>query len=225
MYIARRSGQLANPSTQMISSTMCLTEWVDFFNHDAMNALDDFNRADAADAGAWIARCCASTQWRARMVAGRPYESAAQLLTAADSHWRALVEADFLEAFRGHPKIGQPPPVEADVRADSNADSANSTNSAALCAPNATALASDEQAGATAASAPVSAALARGNARYESKFGFIFIVCASGKGGGEMLELLQGRLDHDRATEIKAAAEEQRKITALRIHKLLAGDD
>ncbi len=78
-----------------------------------------------------------------------------------------------------------------------------------------------EQSGINEAAGTTIASLAAGNRDYEQRFGFIFIVCATGKGSEEMLAILQARLQNDAETEIAVAAEEQRKITRLRLEKLL----
>ena len=180
-----------------------LTAAPEFSTIHAMTTLDQFNRLGAAAAFELIARCCASARWSKRMVASRPYGSVDELTQAADRHWRSLAQRDFLEAFGGHPKIGDP----------------NSANGAPAGNRR---IAADEQAGAAGATARVSASLARHNDVYEEKFGFIFIVCASGKTAEQMLSLLRARLRNTRAEELVNAAEEQRKITQLRIRKLFA---
>ncbi len=168
-----------------------------------MTTLDQFNRLGAAAAFELIARCCASARWSKRMVASRPYGSVDELTQAADRHWRSLAQRDWLEAFGGHPKIGDP----------NSANGAHAGNRR---------IAAAEQAGAADATARVSASLARHNGVYEEKFGFIFIVCASGKTAEQMLSGLRARLHNTRAEELVNAAEEQRKITQLRIRKLFA---
>ena len=168
----------------------------------ARTTLDGFNRLETAAAGALMARCCASVRWVERMVAARPYHSMDALSDAADAHWREMSDNDVLRAFRGHPQIGRP---------DSLENAHQSTR----------ALAEGEQSGMAGAPAEVRAAMAGYNRDYEQKFGFIFIVCASGKTAGQMLDLIRARLGNTRAAEIANAAEEQRKITGLRIRKLL----
>jgi OHCU decarboxylase len=128
------------------------------------------------------------------MAALQPFEDRAALLRAADRVWWSLGEADHLEAFSAHPKIGQ------------KASSAWSQK---------------EQAGAANAEQATLAELAELNQRYDAKHGFIFIVCASGRSADAMLAELRTRLDRDRATELRTAAEEQAKITRLRLGKLL----
>ena len=136
------------------------------------------------------------------MVGNRPYDSADALRLAADDNWRGLAEADYLQAFDGHPKIGDVGSLKAKY--------ANTKE-----------LAAGEQSSVNEASDEVIRALADGNTRYQEKFGFIFIVCASGKSAGEMLALLQARLPNNRDRELANAAEEQRKIFHLRLEKLL----
>jgi OHCU decarboxylase len=117
--------------------------------------------------------------------------------------WRALDEADWREAFRAHPRIGE---NKADA-GQTDREKAWSTG---------------EQAGMLTAAAQTQQALAEGNRRYEERFGYIYIVCATGRTAEEMLNLLTERLSNDPAAEILVAAEEQRKITRLRLEKLLS---
>ena len=164
--------------------------------------LTQLNQAQPPQAQDAFMQCCTSSTWVSRMVADRPYANAAQLASRADANWQHLQESDYLQAFEGHPKIGD---------MDSLAKKYATTK----------ALASGEQAGVKSANAGVLQALAEGNQNYLAKFGFIFIVCASGKSAAEMLALLQARLTNDRTTELNIAAEEQRKIFHLRLEKLL----
>jgi OHCU decarboxylase len=120
----------------------------------------------------------------------------------ADRIWRSLGSADWLEAFQAHPRIGE-------------------KKAAAAQSEEARKWSAQEQSGIRDAAADTMAALAEGNRDYEQRFGFIFIVCATGKSSEEMLAILQRRLQNDAETEIAVAAEEQRKITRLRLEKLL----
>ena len=131
-------------------------------------------------------------------MARRPFGRDAKLLAVARVEWFGLTEVDWLEAFSHHPRIGDRAELEARF-------------------PDTHDLSSKEQAGVGAAPADVLTALAEGNQAYADKFGFIFIVCATGKSAEEMLKLLRDRLRHDRASELRIAAEEQAKITALRL--------
>ena len=132
------------------------------------------------------------------MLARRPFGSQAALLAAAREEWFALSERDWLEAFSHHPKIGDRASLAARFPATHD-------------------LSAREQSGVASASARVIDELADANQTYLERFGFIFIVCATGKSAAEMLALLRARLPNDRATELRNAAEEQAKITALRL--------
>ena len=136
------------------------------------------------------------------MSAARPFADVDELLTKADSIWRSLSSEDWLEAFRAHPKIGEKKAAAAQSEEAQN-------------------WSAQEQSGVKNAKADTVTALAAANRDYEQRFGFIFIVCATGKGSEEMLAILRGRLQNNPATEIGIAAKEQRKITRLRLGKLL----
>ncbi|QDG51631.1 allantoicase [Persicimonas caeni] len=146
--------------------------------------------------------CCGSTRWADTMVEQRPYASIEALQQTADEVWADLGEEDYLEAFSAHPKIG-----ERKAEGDQTEKSKQWSE--------------QEQKGAADASNEMLDALLEKNVAYQERHGFIFIVCASGKSADEMLAMLEERLENDRATEIENAAEEQRKITALRLEKLI----
>ena len=164
--------------------------------------LAKLNELTHADATTAFMQCCTATAWVEQLVQARPFASADELKTKADAIWSTLTEKDFLEAFDGHPKIGDVGSLKAKYA-------------------NTKALASGEQSSVNEASDEVINALAAGNTAYEEKFGFIFIVCATGKSAAQMLALLEARLPNDRDTELKNAAEEQRKIYHIRLEKLL----
>jgi 2-oxo-4-hydroxy-4-carboxy-5-ureidoimidazoline decarboxylase len=145
-----------------------------------------------------LLRACGSTRWVSRMMSRRPFGREAKLLSVARIEWFGLTEADWLEAFSHHPQIGDRAALEARFPATHD-------------------LSSKEQSGVGGANADVIAALAQTNAAYLDRFGFIFIVCATGKSAEEMLQLIRERLSNDRATELRIAAEEQAKITAIRL--------
>ncbi len=136
---------------------------------------------------------------------GRPYSTLEDLLARADRIWSSLSSADWLEAFRSHPKIGEKK-ASQDVSAQSQRWSGQ------------------EQSGVSDAGHETVNALATLNRAYEEKFGFIFIICATGKSSDEMLASLQERFQHDYDTELRLAAAEQAKITELRLKKLLTSD-
>jgi 2-oxo-4-hydroxy-4-carboxy-5-ureidoimidazoline decarboxylase len=142
------------------------------------------------EARALLTTACGAQRWVDRMLMRRPFGSRAALAAVAREEWFALDEADWREAFSHHPKIGE-----------KSADR----------------LASQEQSGVSGAAPQVLAELAAANREYEKKFGYIFIVCATGKSAEEMLALLRSRLSNDAAAEIRVAAEEQAKITTLRL--------
>jgi 2-oxo-4-hydroxy-4-carboxy-5-ureidoimidazoline decarboxylase len=168
-----------------------------------MSAIERLNELPVEVAKEELARCCGAAAWVERVVAARPFLTMEEFLGIAEREWFALTEKDWLEAFSHHPKIG-----EGGVEALRKKFASTAT------------WASNEQAGVSVASDEVLHALARGNEQYAAKFGFIFIVCATGKSASEMLGLLEARLPNDRATELRNAAGEQAKITALRLRKL-----
>jgi OHCU decarboxylase len=150
-------------------------------------------------ARAILSRACGSTRWVDRMMSRRPFGRDAKLLSVARVEWFGLTEADWLEAFAQHPRIG-----DGDARFPETHD-----------------LSAKEQAAVGEARTDVLTALAEANQAYADKFGFIFIVCATGKSAEEMLGLLRDRLPNDRASELRIAAEEQARITALRLGHLV----
>jgi 2-oxo-4-hydroxy-4-carboxy-5-ureidoimidazoline decarboxylase len=154
--------------------------------------------ATPAAAETLLRRACGSTRWVERMLARRPFGSDAALLSAAREVWFSLGEADWLEAFAHHPKIGDRASLAARFPATHD-------------------LSVKEQSAAATANAHVLDELAAANDAYFARFGFIFIVYATGKSADEMLALLRVRLPNDRATELRNAADEQAKITALRL--------
>ena len=164
-------------------------------------ALERLNEADVAEAEPMFRDCCGSGRWARLMVLARPFASESELISSADAVWRDLRDADWLEAFSAHPKIGEKKQAQPERSADWSAG---------------------EQAGMDSADESVRQNLADANRAYYDKFGFIFIVCATGKSAEEMLELCQRRLGNDRETEIRVAAVEQQKITEIRLRKLLS---
>jgi OHCU decarboxylase len=168
-----------------------------------MSALAHLNALPADEAERELLTCCGSREWARRMAAGRPFRDAEEVMDEADAVWWELDPSDWLEAFRSHPRIGEKK-AEAGQTGRERAWSAG------------------EQAGMGSAAEETQRALAEGNREYEARFGHIYIVCATGKSADEMLALLNARLANAPETEIRAAAEEQRKITRIRLEKLLA---
>lgn len=165
--------------------------------------IDALNRLTEADAAAAFTQCCAAQRWVERMVIDRPFESLAEMLEISDRIWEECDVDDYLEAFEGHPRIGD---VESLAKKYANTKG----------------WAGGEQKGVEGADRAVLERLAKGNADYEAKFGHIFIVCATGRSAAEMLALLEARMPNDPKTEVMVAAEEQNKITRIRLKKLLA---
>lgn len=165
--------------------------------------LEDLNQLAVSDASHTFMQCCTSSTWVNNMVAARPFSDEKALRQAADDAWLGLAEQDYFEAFEGHPKIGDVSSLRAKY--------ANTKE-----------LAGDEQGLVKEADDTVLDVLSQGNSDYEAKFGFIFIVCATGKSAKQMSDLLQARLPNNKAQELVNAAEEQRKIFQLRIDKALA---
>ncbi len=136
---------------------------------------------------------CDATAWVSKMVTGRPYPSTAEVLSKAHDSFDRLNAEDWLEAFSGHPRIGE--------RGDTQANR--------------------EQSGTASASREMIARLATVNEQYESKFGFTYIVYATGKTAEEMLEIAETRLSNSRDQEIRNAATEQRSIAETRLRRML----
>ena len=147
-------------------------------------------------------KCCGSSAWVKRMVNSKPFYDVESLHEVSDKIWNSLSSQDYLEAFTHHPQIG-----DIDSLKKKFASTAN--------------WAGTEQKGTTQASDKVLQQLKIGNDAYLQRFGFIFIVCATGKTAQQMLDLLNDRLPNDKAIELHNAAEEQNKITHLRLDKLL----
>lgn len=164
--------------------------------------IETLNALPPEEAEARFRDCCAANHWIQGMLDARPYGSAEALFARSKALWPELTEQDWLDAFEAHPKIGD-------------------VNSLRAKYANTKAMASGEQAGASVASEDVLQRLKAGNDAYLAKFGFIFIICASGKSASEMLELLEARLSNSRSEELENAAKEQAKISELRLEKLL----
>ncbi len=162
--------------------------------------LAEWNKADEATALEAMIACCGARRWASAMIALRPISSVLELSEAADRVWDTMQEPDWMEAFACHPRIGE---RKAHATAKSVAWSRQEQSSAASTAD------------------AIRAELAADNALYEERFGFTYIVCATGKSAEEMLAILKRRLESDRAAELKEAAEQQRQITQIRLGKWL----
>jgi 2-oxo-4-hydroxy-4-carboxy-5-ureidoimidazoline decarboxylase len=146
-------------------------------------------------------QCCGSTGWVNKMIPVFPVEDLVDLLECAEEKWYECSEEDWLEAFEHHPKIGD-------------------INSLKERFANTKEWAEGEQAAVKQTSKEVLKELSEYNKTYEEKFGFIFIICATGRSAEEMLVFLKERLHNSKAEEIAIAAREQLKIFQLRLEKL-----
>jgi OHCU decarboxylase len=161
-----------------------------------LSRLDWFNELPEEEAAAELLAVCHSRRWAKEVAAGRPYPDLAGLQRAADEVWTGLEPEDWLEAFAAHPRIGEGGGASADWSRQ-------------------------EQAGVGGAGQDVQEQLARGNAEYERRFGHVFLISAAGREAPEILAQLQARLGNDPADELRVAAEEHRRITRLRLERLV----
>jgi OHCU decarboxylase len=161
------------------------------------DTLASFNRLSRGEAERRLLACCGSRAWASKLAAGRPYASVAAVIQMADDVWAQLKHADWLEAFAAHPRIGE-----------SGGRSPDSSNR--------------EQKGVMSAKEETLAVLAEGNRLYEERFGHVFLISATGRSAQDVLAALRQRIENDPATELDVAAEEQRKITRLRLKSMLS---
>ena len=159
--------------------------------------LASFNRLSRGGAEQRLLACCGSRAWASRVAAGRPYASVAALVETGDTIWGELKPSDWLEAFGAHPRIGE--------RGGHSPASSNR-----------------EQKGIMSAREEVLALVAEGNRLYEERFGHVFLISAAGRSAEDVLAALRQRIENDPASELHVAAEEQRKITRLRLKSMLS---
>ena len=171
-----------------------------------MTSVAAFDKMPATEAADLLLACCGARRWVDGMVARRPFHLLGVLLGNADEVWSTMGPADWREAFEHHPRLG-------DAR------------SSAAQSDRAQTWSSGEQAGLSDASLELRTKLAAANEAYEARFGFICIICATGLSAAEILTLTEERMDNDLEDEIAIAAEEQRKITRLRLLKLFKEPD
>ena len=165
--------------------------------------LATFNKLGLIELFAALQKCCGATEWINLMMQDHPFKTQQEVFDQAIEHWNfSCKKEDWLEAFDHHPKIGNLKNLEKKFAATKN-------------------WSGEEQAAVKQANAATLQALADGNKAYEKKFGYIFIVCATGKSASEMLTLLERRIDNKPSKEIKIAVREQEQITQLRLEKLL----
>jgi OHCU decarboxylase len=158
--------------------------------------LGQLNGMPEYDAVVELLKCCGSTAWAHTMAGVRRFDNFNSLCIRSERIWWQLEPADWLEAFRAHARIGERKVPDG--------------------------WSAQEQSGMNTAAASTSEALARANEQYLARFGYIFIVCATGKSAEEMLSILEGRMRNDPADELSIAATEQSKITRLRLEKLIS---
>lgn len=164
--------------------------------------LAEFNALPPEGAAAELLRCCGCRRWAEAVAARRPFSSRDELVAAADREWSRTSREEWLEAMSHHPRIGGKDALRAKFAATQQ-------------------WSQGEQASVAQADEATLDALAAGNAEYEKKNGFIFIVCATGLSAAEMLARLKARLPNTKEQELAAAAGEQAKITRIRLEKLI----
>ena len=163
-----------------------------------MPSVDELNRLPEHAVRQALHGCCSSGSWIDAVTARRPFADTAALLAASDAAVAGLSEADLRDALAGHPRIG-------DRRVDSAAGWSG-----------------QEQAGVRDADAGLRQALDEGNAEYESRFGHIYLACATGRSASELLAFLRERLGNDQQQEWSVVAAELAKINQIRLRKLIA---
>ncbi|HMH20555.1 MAG TPA: 2-oxo-4-hydroxy-4-carboxy-5-ureidoimidazoline decarboxylase [Puia sp.] len=177
----------------------------------------ELNNLDKDQLRAELTKCCGAAAWVDRMLGAFPAADLQALLVAAEKAWYSCEEKDWLEAFRHHPRIG-----DIHSLAEKYGDAGSAKGAVPPPGSGTEQWAASEQAGVNTASQEVLMELADGNRIYEEKFGYIFIVCATGMSAMEMLALLKGRLMNAPGAEINMAMMEQNKITKIRLEKLVS---
>jgi OHCU decarboxylase len=163
--------------------------------------LGRLNAVSPSEAERELLACCGSRTWARHVAAGRPYADLDALVATSDRVWSRLSPEDWREAFAKHPRIGE--------------------RAAATATATERGWSGGEQSRAQKSPAAVLAELAIANAEYEDRFGHVFLICATGKTADEILANARSRLRNDPDRELAVAAEEQRRITHLRLRKLL----
>ena len=164
--------------------------------------LEEFNHISVETLKVQLTHCCGSSAWVREMIKHVPFKTKEELISCSDELWQETNEEDWREAFQHHPKIGDIESLQKKFASTAK-------------------WAEGEQGAVKQASLQIIEELAEGNRLYEQKFGFIFIVCATGKSAEEMLALLKARLPNSMEEELKTAMLEQQKITHIRLNKLL----
>jgi 2-oxo-4-hydroxy-4-carboxy-5-ureidoimidazoline decarboxylase len=163
-----------------------------------------FNELPAATAQQALLDCCSAPGWAEQMAAARPYASADDAVRQSGAIVAALTVTDLTAALAGHPRIGEQPAGGGDR-------------------PRAADWSRQEQSGVDAEDTATSRALAEANREYERRFGHIYLVCAAGRTGTELLGVLRGRLQNEPEDEWQVVRSELQKINALRLQRLVAG--
>ncbi|MBA2458669.1 MAG: 2-oxo-4-hydroxy-4-carboxy-5-ureidoimidazoline decarboxylase [Gemmatimonadales bacterium] len=167
--------------------------------------LEELNALPRPDAAERLRSCCGSSRWVEGMLRRRPFASLEALLAAADDAWRETGPADWDEAFAHHPRIGE-------------------RHAAAPASATAQSWSAGEQRAVAQSGAGTRAALADASRAYERRFGRIYLVCAAGRSAEELLADMEARMNNDPERERAVAAEEQRKITRLRLRALVGSE-
>ena len=162
-----------------------------------------FDHLDPEEKKKMLYQCCGSRAWVEKMLAVPPAEDLIDLFEDAEEKWYECSEQDWKQAFSNHPRIGDLESLKKKFASTAK-------------------WVSNEQLGVNTATENILERLAECNKLYEEKFGYIFIICATGKSADEMLKSLEERLPNAPKDEIKIAAAEQNKITQLRLEKLFA---
>ncbi len=174
--------------------------------------LSELNACEPTAAERSFLQCCGSKRWARLMTEARPFADVKTAIARGETTWDSLDASDWLEAFAAHPQIG--------AGTATAALSAGTPGPAAGVDPRN--WSGQEQAGMAHAADSTRRRLETANAAYAARFGYIFIICATGRTAGEMLDALEQRMQHDPASELRVAAGEQRRILALRLAKLVA---
>jgi len=167
-----------------------------------MMKLEEFNKLPIDEAVIMLSSCCSSQRWQEEVIKGRPYRDKEDFFFKQEKIWNELEQADYMQAFEGHAKIGDVTSLKKKYGHTKE-------------------LAAGEQSGVDLATEKVIEELARFNQDYEDRFGYIFIVCATGKSATEMLEILKMRINNNPDFELPIAVAEQNKITKIRLEKIL----
>ena len=161
--------------------------------------LADFNLAPRTDVTAALLACCDVPAWASGVESGRPYPDVATLLATAEAAAQRFTGSEVDRALAAHPRIGERAHRDGPEAAWSRHEQSTVDRDAAT-----------------------QRALADGNRAYEQRFGRVFLICATGLSGAEVLRSLQSRLANDESTEAAVVADELRKIAVLRLRRVLS---